>query len=149
MKGLYTFDTSVIISRGPAELPGRLGSFLWSSVVLMELAANANDENQRKIYDRLAVDYKRDNSLIVPDADDWMLASKILFWLTRDRRKSEGGKLARLRPGASQRMALDSLMAVSTMRWNATLVVENWEDFKAIKHHCKRLKIVKASTVLS
>lgn len=142
MKGYVTYDTSVIISRGLSELPDR---FLWSSVVLTELSASAKDETQRKQLDRLFNAYARDNSLIYPQVDDWQLAGKILFWLTHKRRKGDGGKLVKLRPGMSQRIALDVLLAVSARRWEATIVVDNWEDFKAIQHYCKGLKIKRAS----
>ena len=129
----YTYDTSVVVSRTLSRLPD--GS-LWSAVVLMELMASANDDSQRKVFEKLSKDYERDNSLIVPNVDDWTLASKILFRLTQARRRAQGGKLLRLKPGASQRMALDVLTAVSARRWNSTVVVENWSDFKAIQHYC-------------
>ena len=63
----FTYDTSVIISRKFAELPGRSGNFLMSGIVLMELTASARDETQRKVYERLFRQYSEDNSLIVPD----------------------------------------------------------------------------------
>src|SRR5262245_65013990 len=73
---------------------------------------------------------KRTISLIVPNDEDWLLASKILFLLTNHRRRSEHGRLKRLPPGASQRLALDVLIAVSARRWKAQVVTENWSDFK-------------------
>jgi predicted nucleic acid-binding protein len=142
MKGYITYDTSVIISRGQSDLPD---NFLWSSVVQVELSASAKDESQRKQLDLLFNAYAKDNSLIYPKVEDWQLAGKILFWLTQKRRKSDGGKLVKLKPGMSQRMAMDVLLAVSARRWDATIVVDNWEDFKAIQHYCKGLKIKKAS----
>src|SRR5690349_21509891 len=109
----FTYDTSVIISRKVTDLPGLPGSFLLSAVVLMELTASAKDESQRKVYERLFRQYQQDNSLIVPDENDWLLASKILFWLAQNRRRSTKGRLKRLPVGVSQRMALDVLIAVS------------------------------------
>jgi quinol monooxygenase YgiN len=41
-------------------------------------------------------------------------------------------------------MALDVLIAVSARRWEATVVTENWDDFKAIQRYCNT-KTVKAS----
>jgi len=41
-------------------------------------------------------------------------------------------------------MALDVLIAVSARRWRATVVTENWDDFKAIERY-SRTEIVKAS----
>ena len=136
----FTYDTSVIISRKVTDLPG---SFLMSAVVLMELTASARDDAQRKVYERLFRQYSVDNSLIVPDENDWLLASRILFWLAQSRRSLKG-KLKRLGVGASQRMALDVLIAVSARRWRATVVTENWDDFKAIQRYCNT-KVVRAS----
>ncbi len=145
MKGLHTYDTSVIISRGLSDFPDGADRFLFSSVVLLELSASAKDDAQRKQIDRLFREYAKDNSLIYPDLNDWQLASKILYWLTNKRRKEQGGKLAKLVPGVSQRMAMDVLLAVSSKRWEATIVVDNWVDFKAIQHYCKGLKIQRAT----
>lgn len=140
----FTYDTSVIISRKPILHPGKSSGFLWSAVVLMELTASAKDDSQRKIYDRLFRHYSEDNSLIIPNEDDWLLASKVLYLLSQDRRRRHRGTLKRLHPGASQRMALDVLIAVSARRWRATVVTENWDDFKAIERYSKT-KVVKAS----
>lgn len=144
----FTYDTSVIISRKPTLLLDKASNFLWSAVVLMELTASARDESQRKVFDRLFRQYSEDNSLIVPDENDWLLASKVLYLLSQDRRRSHRGKLKRLHPGASQRMALDVLIAVSARRWKATVVTENWQDFKAIQRYCNT-KTIKASSFLA
>ena len=140
----FTYDTSVIISRKPTVLPGGTGSFLWSAVVLMELTASATDDVQRKIYERLFREYGKDNSLVVPSDDDWLLASKVLYWISQSRKRNHKGRLKRLQPGASQRMALDVLIAVSARRWRATVVTENWDDFRRIQRYCNT-KIAKAS----
>src|SRR6266480_3457436 len=138
-----TYDTSVIISRKPTLLPGKSSNFLWSAVVLMELTASARDDSQRKIYERLFHRYREDNSLIIPNEDDWLRACRVLYWISQDRRRALKGKLKRLQSGASQRMALDVLLAVSARRWKATVVTENWDDFKTIQRYSKT-KIVKA-----
>jgi predicted nucleic acid-binding protein len=143
----FTYDTSVIISRKPAVLLKKSENFLWSAVVLMELMASATDDSQRKVYDRLFDEYSEDNSLITPNEDDWRFASKVLYLLSQDRRRRHKGTLKRLRSGASQRMALDVLLAVSARRWKATVVTENWDDFKAIERYTKT-KIVRASAFL-
>jgi len=140
----FTYDTSVIIARKITTLPA---SFLMSAVVLLELTGNAKDDSQRGLYERLFRQYRKDNLLIVPDADDWLLASRVLFWLAQSRSRSLKGKLKRLPSGASQRMALDVLIAVSARRWRATVVTENWNDFKAIQRYCNT-KIARASDFL-
>ena len=115
-----------------------------SAVVLMELMTSARDDSQRKLYERLFRQYQQDNSLIVPDENDWLLSARILYWLTQSRRRSLKGKLKRLPTGASQRMALDVLLAVSARRWRATVVTENWHDFKASQRFCNT-KVIRAS----
>ena len=140
----FTYDTSVIVSRGLTDLRGMPRNFLLSAVVLMELAASARDNSMRKIYEHVFRVYQKDDTLIVPSADDWLLTSRILFLLTHARRYSQKGKLKPLPPGVAQRLALDVLIAVSARRWNAIVVTENWTDFKAIQRYCNA-KIVKAA----
>jgi predicted nucleic acid-binding protein len=140
----FTYDTSVIISRRLFALPKMASNFRLSSVVLMELVASANDDSQRRAYEQLFQTYRVDNSLIVPNDDDWMLASKVLYWLTQSRRRSGGGKLRRLDRGVAQRMAFDALLAVSARRCNVGVVTENWKDFKSIQRFCN-VKIFKAA----
>jgi len=88
--------------------------------------------------------FQKEQRLIVPDVEDWLLTSKILFLLTNSRRRLEHGRLKRLPPGASQRMALDVLIAVSARRLKAAVVTENWADFKAIQRYCN-VTVIKAS----
>lgn len=106
--------------------------------------ASAKDETQRKVYERVYRAYEKDNSLIVPDDDDWLIASRVLYWLSQGRRRSSKGQAPRLKPGASQRMALDMLITVSAKSYDATVVTENWDDFKAIRHYYK-FKLAKGS----
>ncbi len=141
----YTIDTSTIISHKIIALPDNI---LFSSIVLMELMSSANDESERKRYEVLGCEYERDNSLIVPSYEDWMMSSKILYWLSQGRRQKAGGLAPKLKTGASQRMAMDVLLAVSARRWNATVVTENWNDFKAIQYYCKELRLAKSSSFL-
>ena len=140
----FTYDTSVIISRKLTDFREMPPSFLLSSVVLMELSGSSRDESERKFYEGMFWQYKKNNLLIVPNDGDWLLASKILFLLTQARRRSQKGKLWRLPPGASQRLALDVLIAVSARRWKAQVVTENWVDFKAIQRYCNT-KVIKAA----
>ena len=140
----FTYDTSVLVSRKLTDFHDMPQNFLLSAVVLMEIAGSAPDESRRKFYEGIFRQYKEDKDLIVPNDDDWLLASKILFLLTHARRHSQQGKLRQLPPGASQRLALDVLIAVSSRRWKAQVVTENWSDFKAIQRYCNAT-IIKAS----
>lgn len=140
----FTYDTSVIVSRKIRDLREMPQDFLLSAVVLMELIASATDTSVRKTYEQLFHQYRRDELLIVPNDDDWLLAAKTMFLLTQERRREGRGKLKRLPPGASQRLALDVLIAVSARRWKAQVVTENWSDFKAIQRYCNAT-IIKAA----
>jgi predicted nucleic acid-binding protein len=137
----YTFDTSVIISRKLSEMPD---NFLFSAVVLLELTASATDDSERKRYEALARDYRKDNSLIIPSFEDWLLASKVLYWLTQERRRHAKGRAPRLNPGASQRMALDALIATSARSWRTTVITDNWDDFRAIQRYCN-FKLIRST----
>ncbi|MCP9496522.1 MAG: hypothetical protein MSG64_18935 [Pyrinomonadaceae bacterium MAG19_C2-C3] len=81
----------------------------------------------------------------MPNEDDWLLASKVLYWLSHSRRKKGGRRLSKLKARASQRMAFDALLGVSARRWKTTIITENHDDFKAIAYYCKGLKVVKDS----
>jgi predicted nucleic acid-binding protein len=143
MMPYFTYDTSVCISRKLADFTEMPQSFRLSAVVMMELIASARDHSRRQLYEEGFRRFKNADLLIIPNDEDWILASRILFLLTHARKRSHKGKLQRLQPGASQRMALDVLIAVSARRWGAAVVTENWVDFKAIQRHCN-VRIVKA-----
>jgi predicted nucleic acid-binding protein len=140
----FTYDTAVMISRRPLDLLLSTKGVALSSVVLLELMASATDNSSRKLYEGLFQGFGQDNRLIVPNKADWLYASKILYWLSHRRRRTEGGRLRALAPGISQRMALDALIAVSARRWEAAVVTENWDHFKAIQYFCS-VKLIKAS----
>lgn len=140
----FTYDTSVLISRRLVSVPKLPGNFRLSAIVLMELTASATDDSQRKVYEEMFRGYQKEKLLIVPNEDDWLLASKILYWLTQARRRGSGGKLRRLDPGQSQRMAFDALIAASARRCKVAVVTENWKDFKLIQRFCN-VKVIKAA----
>jgi predicted nucleic acid-binding protein len=129
----FTYDTSFIVSYKLSDLPD---NFLLSAVVLLELIASAKDESTLKQYERLRKVYEKDDTLIVPNSEDWLLASKILYWLEQGRKKKAGDKSPPKKRGATQNMAVDALIAVTARRYNAIVVTENWDDFKAIQYYC-------------
>lgn len=138
---LVTFDTSVFNSYKPKGFPS---GFLFSAVVIQELIASANDDSEVDKWVATRRAAEKEDRLIVPDSADWLLASKVLYWLMQKRKKKAGGKSPPLKTGASQRMALDALIAVSARRYKATVVTVNWRDFEAIQYYCK-FKAIKAS----
>jgi len=95
----FTYDTSVMISRRPLDLLLKTKGIALSSVVLLELMASAADNSSRKLYEDLFLTYSRDNELIVPNEADWLFASKILYWLSRRRRRTDGWQIATSRSG--------------------------------------------------
>ena len=140
----FTYDTSVIVSRKVTDLMQMPDGFLLSGVVLLELTASAIDDSHRKVFELAFRQYQQNSQLIVPNEDDWLLASKILFLLAHARSRERKGKLQRLPRGVSQHLALDVLIAVSARRWKAQIVTENWADFKAIQRYCN-ITVVRAS----
>jgi predicted nucleic acid-binding protein len=144
MMTYFTYDTSVCISRKLTNFDEMPESFLMSAVVIMELIAGAPDDSRRKFHEGTFAQYEKTNLLIIPNRDDWLLASRILYLLTHARKRLNKGKLQRLPTGASQRMALDVLIAVSARRLKAAVVTENWIDFKAIQRYCN-VTVIKAS----
>ena len=130
---IFTFDTSVIIAYKARELPI---SFVLSAVGIAELTAGATDESTRKDYEAMRRDYDKYGALLVPTSDDWLTASRVLYWLSQNRKKKAGGKTPKLIPGASQRMFLDALIAISARRAGATIITNDYDDFKAIQYYC-------------
>jgi predicted nucleic acid-binding protein len=119
-------------------------NFLLSAVVTAELIASASDDSTRKVFEAMRRDYDKSGALLVPIADDWLTSSRILFWLSQGRRKKAGGKAPKLIAGASQRMFLDALIGVSARRAGATVVTNDWDDFKAIQYYCP-VKLIRGS----
>jgi predicted nucleic acid-binding protein len=136
-----TYDTSVFTSYKPEGFPS---GFLFSAVVIQELMASANDDSEMNRWAAAQSAFEKEDRLIVPTSADWLLASKVLYWLTQKRKKRAGGKSPPLKTGASQRMALDALIAVSARRVKAAVVTVNWGDFEAIRYYCD-VKVIKAS----
>ncbi len=139
--GKVTFDTSVIIGYKVTAVPG---NFLLSAVVIAELTANAIDDSARKAHEANRRIHEKNETLIVPTSEDWLLASRVLFWLTQRRKKAAGGKLPPQKPGASQQMMMDALIAVSARRVGATVVTNDYDDFEAIQYYCK-VKLIRGS----
>ncbi len=82
-----------------------------------------------------------------PNADDWLMAGKVLYWLQQGVKRRNKGKSPPKVFGATQRMALDALIAISSRRYNVTVVTENYDDFNAINYYCK-FKLMKGSEFL-
>lgn len=132
----YLFDTNIATEHRLAALDAK---FQVSAVVLSELMA-ASEPGEYEAYKALWIGGERDGRLIVPAAEDWLPATRILHLLARGRKKKAGGKSPRRTPTAKQELAMDVLIAVSAARAGVT-VVTNDSDFEAIRYYYKKLKI--------
>ena len=127
------FDTNIWIAYQPTTLPR---SLYMSVVVLQELIAGAADSTAVKKYEAARKRYERENKLLVPTADDWLQAGKVLNALLRGLKSKRGGKTPKLHPHEKQRIIRDVLIARTVKRVGALLVTDNAHDFKAIKQFC-------------
>ena len=139
----YTYDTNVIKGYKIERLPE---GFYMSAVVLSELMASAADEREFKAYQATWRAHARDGTLLAPTDDDWLMASKVLYWLAQDRRKKAGGRAPRWAPSAKQELALDTLIAASA-RSRGVTVVTNDTDFDAIRYYLRSLRLRPGSEV--
>src|SRR5947209_12216589 len=133
----YTFDTNIIKGYRLEDLPER---FYMSSVVLSEMMTGAADETEFKGYQDSWRAHSKDGTLIVPTAEDWLMASKALYWLAQARKKKAGGKSPKRPPAAKQELAMDVLLAACARREGVIIVTDD-TDFDAIKYYMKTLKL--------
>ena len=87
-------------------------------------------------YDTSVIISKKITGLLTMPGN-FLLSSIVLMELSAGAADSTERKIYEtLFRGASQRLALDVLIAVSARRWKAQVVTENWADFKAIQRYC-------------
>lgn len=72
---LITYDTSIFTTYKPEALPS---GFLFSAVVIQELIASANDDSEVTRWTNARRAFEREDRLIVPNSEDWLMASKVL-----------------------------------------------------------------------
>ncbi len=127
------FDTNIWIGYQPRTLPRSLH---MSVVVLQERLAGAADATDVKNYEAAKKKYEREGKLLVPTADDWIEAGKVLNSLLRGLKSKRGGKTPRLHHQDKDRIVRDVLIARTVKRVGALLVTDNIRDFKMIKQFC-------------
>lgn len=133
----YTYDTNIIKGYRITRLPEE---FFMSSVVLSEMMTSAPSASEFNAYQDTWRAHAAADTLLVPNEDDWLMASKVLFWLAQDRRKRAAGKAQKWTPTAKQELAMDVLLAVCARREGVTIVT-NDKDFDAIRYYLKALKL--------
>ncbi len=135
-QAIYLLDTNIVAERRVHSVSPRE---YVSAVVLTELMAAA-DAEEFKLYQAVWRIHEQDGTLILPAAEDWQPAARILHLLTQSRKRKAKGKSPRRTPTAKQELAMDVLIAVSAAREGVT-VVTNDTDFEAIRYYHKKLKI--------
>ena len=120
------FDTCVFIAYNP-DLPS--GSLL-SVVVIQELMAGAADASQLKDWAAIARNAEKEDRLLVPTTEDWLVAGRALNSLRGLKSKQK------LPPAQVQRIIRDVLIARTVKRAGCLLITDNLADFKQIKKFC-------------
>lgn len=127
------FDTNIWIAYQPQTLPR---SLQMSVVVLQELIAGASDTTEVKKWEAAKRRYEQENKLLVPTADDWIMAGRTLNAMLRGLRSKHDGRTPKLPDQEKQRIIRDVLIARTVKRAGALLVTDNRKDFERIKRFC-------------
>lgn len=130
---IITFDTCIFIKYQPSTLPK---GFRMTAVVLQELTVGANDNTEVKYWNEVRKAREKDGTLIVPNAEDWYMAGKVLNSLLRGLKSENAGKTPKLSADEIQRITRDVLIARTAKRESALLVTDNIADFEKIKKFC-------------
>lgn len=130
---IITFDTCIFITYQPSYLPK---GFRLTAVVLQELTVGANDNTEVKYWNEVRKAREKDETLLVPNGEDWFIAGKVLNSLLRGLKSENAGKTPKLSTDEIQRITRDVLIARTAKRENALLVTDNIADFEKIKKFC-------------
>jgi predicted nucleic acid-binding protein len=129
------FDTSIFIAYKPS-IDISSSSYQLSAVVTQELMAGAVDASELKFWEAIAREFWKQDRLLIPNYEDWLLAGRVLNSLLRGLKSQRGGKTPKLHPDDKQRIIRDVLIARTVKRVNGLLVTDNISDFKKIKKFC-------------
>lgn len=127
------FDTQVYIAYRKAREGPRPG---WlSAVVVQELTAGSGGRSELKTHLETSRAYQKQGRLIVPDADAWYQAGRILNLYLSDLSRADK---SRHRPSLDhqrkQNIIRDVLIAVSAKQQGVTVISDN-EDFPTIRRY--------------
>ncbi len=124
------FDTQILIERKSAKSPS-----YFSSVVIQELVAGANDGKEIKVWWDTMHWYEANQRLLVPNSEDWFMAGKVLHAVLNDlSREDRQRRRPQLGDGKKQSIIRDTLIAVTAKR-NACLVVSDNQDFPMLQRY--------------
>jgi predicted nucleic acid-binding protein len=85
-----------------------------------------------------------DGTLLEVEPRDWIIAAETIYRMENEVSKGKY-QILKKASGATQRMALDTLLAVSAKRSNVIVVTENYKDFEIIRRSLHGLQIMRAS----
>lgn len=131
MKRPLFFDTNVYINH--AYQAGLHKTWLCA-VVVQEMMAGAR--SNVRAWENTMRKYNRENRLVTPDAEDWLLVGKALHAMLREERAGNYLVHAALTSEGQRRIVRDVLIARSVKSVNGLLVTENGGDFDLIKRFC-------------
>lgn len=138
-----TFDSSVFISyrRDTSNVPP---GFRMSVVVLQELIAGAQDKSEIQTLVRAYKLFEKEERLLVPDAEDWIITGKVINALQNTRRSRKTGAAPVMPVLERVRIINDVLIARTSKRAGVAIVTANVRDFEKIKQYCN-VRLIKAS----
>lgn len=136
-----TFDSDVFMRRRPTKLPT---GFYMSAVVLEELAAGAQDGSVLKELEAALKNYQKAEHLLVPTAEDWFLAGKVIYALQQGVKSKKTGDKPPMHPDVRTRIINDVLIARSAKRAGVTVVTYNVRHFEQIRRYCA-VKLINAT----
>ena len=130
MRDKVVFDTNVFIDYpvSPTETD------YLSSVVVQELTAGGYGEE--KDWERVYLWFEARQRMLVPTAQDWWFAGKILSALLRGQRTGRNRQALKIDKEEQRRLVRDTLIARTVKSVNATLITRNVKDFEKIKRFC-------------
>jgi len=128
-----TFDTNIFIARKRVRLPD---GFYFSIVVLAELVAGAADESEVRKFDASRHEFEDTGRLLVPTAEDWWQAGRIINHLQRGLKSRRRGVTPKMAADEKYRIINDVLIARTARRAGVTVVTDNAKDFETIQKFC-------------
>jgi predicted nucleic acid-binding protein len=119
--------------RKPTRLPT---GFYMSAVMLEELAAGARDGSMLKELEAALKNYRKADRLLVPTAEDWFPAGKVIYALQQGVKSKKTGDKPSMHPDVRTRIINDVPIARSAKRAGVTVVAYNVWHFEQIRRYC-------------
>jgi predicted nucleic acid-binding protein len=98
--------------------------------------AGARDGSELRDWEAIAKRLEKEDRLLVPTSEDWLLAGRVLNLLLRGLKSKRTGRTPKMNPDEKQRIIRDVLIARCVRRANGLLVTNNMKDFERIKKFC-------------